>query len=244
MCGRYVTPEQDALEREYGIGPRQSVEQVFRQSYNVAPTDEVPVLRVVREIAGSREVTGMRWGLIPFSAHGQPTAYSTINATIESLETAPTWRGPWRRSQRCVMPCVGFYEWHVNLDGSKQPYFIRPTEDGATFPLAGLWDRSITPSGEVIESCAVITMPANDLLARIHNAKRRMPAILAHQDVDTWLRGTPEQAKAILRAYPSDAMVAWPVSTRVNSTKNNGPDLIQPIDVPPRPLDLFGSADA
>lgn len=135
-----------------------------------------------------------------------------------------------------MMPCVGFYEWKLMPDGkTKQPYFIRPSANRTTFALAALWDRSVTPIGEEILSCAVITMPANELLREIHNTKQRMPAILQHEDIDAWLSGSPEQARAVLHEYPSDHMVAWPVSKRVNAPANNGPDLIEPIDIAPTP---------
>ena len=93
----------------------------FEMSYNVAPTQLVPVVRFAH---GEREGLMMRWGLIPFVAKGVPPRYSTINATIERLETGAIWRGPWKRGQRCIMPAAGFYEWHMNAAGQKHPYFI------------------------------------------------------------------------------------------------------------------------
>jgi putative SOS response-associated peptidase YedK len=234
MCGRYVSPEQAAIEREYQIDRTNShllldaaIEQTFLQSFNVAPTDRVPVVRVIRHSEGKREAVLMRWGLIPFYAKGEPPKASTINATIEKLDSAPMWRGAWERGQRCIMPCAGFYEWQVLDGGRKQPYYIKPANT-QTFALAALWDRSIPPSGEPIISCAVITMPANELLRDIHNAKQRMPAILQAENIDAWLTGSPEQARAALAQYPSDEMLAWPVSSRVNTPKNNDATLIEP----------------
>lgn len=250
MCGRYVSPDEAALMREYAIdrsnahiGLSDALERAYEASYNVAPTDTVPVVRVIRGRAGEREAVMMRWGLIPFWARGQQPKYSTINATIEKLETAPAWKGPWQRGQRCVMPCAGFYEWQLRPDGkSRQPFYIKPVDE-ETFALAGVWDKSIAPDGTKILSCAVITMRANDLMASIHNHtggrelprdQRRMPAILQKEDIDLWLNGTPEEAKALLKEYPSGQMVAWPVSTRVNTPRNNDADLIQPIELDPR----------
>lgn len=100
------------------------------------------------------------------------------------------------------------------------------------FHFAAVWDRSITRDAREILSCAVITMPANEIMSSIHNSQKRMPAILQHEDVEIWLSGSPAQARAALQPYPSDHMVAWPVSTKVNSPRNNAADLIQPIDVP------------
>jgi putative SOS response-associated peptidase YedK len=119
------------------------------------------------------------------------------------------------------------------------PFYITVVDQDPFF-LAGLWDRSETPQGESIESCTVITMPANELLADIHNSKkvgtqrvllskeeRRMPAILAREDHDSWLNGTPEEAWQALKQFPSGMMFAYPVSNRVNSNRNDGPELIQ-----------------
>lgn len=245
MCGRYVSPDEAALTREYTIDRRNShiglsdaMERAYEASYNVAPTDRVPVVKVIRDSEGEREAVLMRWGLVPFWAKGLPPKFPTINATIEKLETAAAWKGPWARGQRCVIPAVGFYEWQLRPDGKgKQPYFIKPV-DSETFALAGLWDNSFTASGDRVTSCTIITMRANDLMAEIHNhtggkalprEQRRMPAILEHQAIDVWLSGTPEEARSVLKEYPSASMVAWPVSARVNTPRNNGPDLVQAI---------------
>lgn len=249
MCGRYVSPDEAALTREYTIDRKNShiglsdaLERAYEASFNVAPTDRVPVVRVVRDRDGEREAVLMRWGLVPFWSKGLPPKFPTINATIEKLETAAAWKGPWARGQRCIIPASGFYEWQLRSDGkSKQPYFIKPVED-ETFSLAGIWDNSFTATGERVTSCAIITMRANDLMADIHNhtggkqlerEQRRMPAILLKEDLEVWLKGTPEEAKRVLKEYPSGSMVAWPVSSRVNTPRNNESDLIQAIEPEP-----------
>jgi putative SOS response-associated peptidase YedK len=224
MCGRYVSPEERALENAFRLvrKPWQ-----FPVSYNVAPSQQVPVVRV-RE--GEREGLTMRWGLVPFFAKGVPGKYSTINARVETIETSPSYRGPWKRAQRCILPAMGFYEWHLNADGSKQPFYIH-LNDQDVFGFAGLWDRSETTDGNVLESCTVITMPPNPLMAEIHNTKGRMPAILSSEQHDAWLSGSLEQARAALQPYPAEHMVAHPVSTRVNTPKNNDGKLIEEVKV-------------
>ncbi len=222
MCGRYILREVAAAEREFGLA---RVSWSFAPNYNIAPTLSVPVIRAVR---GEREGVMMRWGLIPYVAKGEPPKYSTFNATVERLATGEYWRGPWMRGQRCILPATGFYEWHVEPDGRKQPFVIELT-DQPVFGLAGLWDRSIRSGGEVIESCTIITLPASPLMAEIHNAKRRMPAMLAGNDREAWLEGSAEQARATLRQYPDDLLHAYPVSTRVNSSKYNDEQLLEPI---------------
>lgn len=221
MCGRYVSKIDAAMERDWGL----SKSPPLFESYNVAPTQNVPV---VREINGERTCELMRWGLVPFWAKGVPPKLSTINARIETVATATTYRGPWKRRQRCILPATGFYEWHVLTDGKKQPYYIS-LEDQALFGLAGLWDRSEAADGTAIESCTIITMPANPMMAEIHNAKARMPAILRREDHAAWLTGDDKAAQSCLRQYPEKRMRPHPVSTVVNSPKNNEPRLIEPL---------------
>jgi putative SOS response-associated peptidase YedK len=182
-------------------------------------------MRVARE--GEHTVQLMRFGLVPFWSHGIAPKYSTINATVERLRTAPTFRGPWRRGQRCIVPVIGFYEWQVQPDGKKQPYFIHVT-DRPEFGLAAVWDRSEADDGSAVESFAIITLPASPFMAEIHNAKKRQPAILRHEDHDAWLMGGPDRAFAALKPYPDDLLIAYRISTRVNAPKNNDAELIQP----------------
>jgi putative SOS response-associated peptidase YedK len=234
MCGRYIIRQQAKSIQEwekYGPPP-------FLDSYNVAPTQPVTVLRM-RD--GNPEYVSLRWGLVPFFTRGEPPKFSTINARIETFETAASYKGPWGRGQRCLQLASGFYEWHVDDSGRKAPFLIT-LADQELFGFAGLWERSYKDDGTVVESCVHITMPANEIMADIHNAgnnPHRMPAIVRGEDRDAWLMGTPEEARAVLRPYPSDLMVAYEVSTKVNSVKNNSPDLIEPskekglFDLPP-----------
>jgi putative SOS response-associated peptidase YedK len=225
MCGRYVTKDQAAIERAFSIVKPWWR---FETSYNVAPSQQVPV---VRSAAGEREGVMMRWGLVPFFAKGVPPKYSTINARVETVETAASYRGPWKRGQRCIQVAAGFYEWHLGADGRKQPFFIH-LADREIFGFAGLWDRSITSDGTAVESCVHITMPGNALMRNIHNAgnnPHRMPAILRPEEYEAWLSGTADEARAALIQYPADLMDAFPVSTRVNSPKNDDSSLIVPL---------------
>jgi putative SOS response-associated peptidase YedK len=157
--------------------------------------------------------------------------YSTINARLETVETSPAYRGPWKRAQRCIQPASGFYEWHLGEDGKKNPFFIH-LADRETFGFAALWDRSIATDGSAVESVVHITMPGNELLREIHNAggnPYRMPAILREEDHEAWLSGSIDNAREALAPYPSELMVAYQVSTRVNSPKNNDERLLQAV---------------
>jgi putative SOS response-associated peptidase YedK len=144
MCGRYVSPDEASIEREFKLVPS---EWQFPSSYNVAPTQSVPV---IRGNAGTPQGSLMRWGLVPFFARGVPPTYSTINARVETVQTAASYRGPWSRGQRCLVVAQGFYEWNVLPDGqTKQPYYITKTfsvlPDFGIHPSAPMAPRS-TPA--------------------------------------------------------------------------------------------------
>lgn len=225
MCGRYIIRQQAKALREwerYGPPP-------FLDSYNVAPSAQVPIVRMR---GGAPEGAMVRWGLVPYFTRGEPPAYSTINARVETFETAASYRGPWRRAQRCLQLASGFYEWHLDPHGRKRPYLIT-VADQELFGFAALWDRSVRADGAAVESCVHLTLPANELMTHIHNAGShpyRMPAIVRAEDRDAWLAGTAEEARAVLTPYPSALMVAYEVSPRVNSVKNDSPDLIEPVE--------------
>ena len=223
MCGRYILAQAAKAERALGIG-RGRWE--YPLSYRVLPTELVPV--AVAD-GGERAATMMRWGLIPWWANGVPLKASTINATVERVDTAPSYRDPWARDQRCILVMGGFYEPHVNADGSRDPFFLK-LPDREVFGVAGLWDRSRQADGGWVNSCTLITVPANRLLAEIHNEKQRMPAILTEEDHEVWLTGGKPEAKALLRPYPAELLTAWKVSRRVNNPRlPNDASLIEPV---------------
>src|SRR5271165_1998763 len=224
MCGRYVSPDAASIEREFNLV---RTEWQFPPSYNVAPAQKVPVVRINK--GSERTGTRLHWGLIPFWAKGVQPKYSTINARVEKLAEAPTWRGPWRHGHRCILAALGFYEWQVQADGkTKRPFYIT-LNDQDVFGFAGLWDSSTGADGVAVESCTIVTMPANKLMAEIHNVKHRMPAILGRGDREVWLTGTTDEAFKAIKQYPEAQMVATPVSTRVNTPKNNDAALIEPV---------------
>jgi putative SOS response-associated peptidase YedK len=233
VCGRYIIREQEAAERYWRVhGLPKWVE-----SFNVSPLATVPVIRkagagraafenAAYGSAAPNECVLLKWGLVPFWSRGVPPKYSTFNARLERFETTASFRGAWARGQRCILPAAGFYEWQKRGAG-KQPFLIKAA-DREIFGFAGLWDRSQGPEG-VIESCTILTLPANRLLTEIHNTGHRMPAILREEDHEAWLSGTLDEARATLRQYPDDLMVAWPVSPRVNSPRNDDEALTLPL---------------
>jgi putative SOS response-associated peptidase YedK len=147
-----------------------------------------------------------------------------INARAETLNEKPTFKHPFRR-QRCIIPADGFYEWK-KTDG-KQPYRIK-LKSGELFGFAGLWDRW-ERDGQEVYSCTIITTEPNELMASIHN---RMPVILDRKDENDWLNSNIDDTdflRTFLRPYNEDEMEAYPVSTQVNSPKNNYPSLIERV---------------
>jgi len=223
MCGKYILAQAAKAERAMGI---RRGHWDYRLSYRVLPTEQVPV---VVQTGGEREAAQMRWGLVPWWTHGVPLKASTINATAERVESAPSYRDAWRRGQRCLLVMGGFYEPHVNTDGSRDQFFVRLT-DRDVFGVAGLWERSRRADGSYLFSCTLITVPANQLLAAVHNAKQRMPAVLGESEYDMWLSGSLQQAVALLRPYAAESMRAWKVSRRVNDPRlPNDERLIEPL---------------
>ena len=186
-------------------------------NFNTTPSQPVPVVRASR---GASEALLMIWGSL-----GQHRGF---NVPIEGLATNAASRAPWKGGRRCIVPALGFYEWHVNPGGSKQPYYIH-LEDQDVFGFAGLWSRSRTGANTVTESCSLITLPANNLMAQVDNAKGRMPAILKREQRHQWLFAAAEAAAAALSAYADERMVAYAVSSRIDSPRNNDESLLEPL---------------
>jgi putative SOS response-associated peptidase YedK len=191
-------------------------------SYNVAPQSLQPVVRLDIE-TGERELTIVRWGLIPFFAKDPKIAYSTINARAETVANSPVFREPMKR-RRCLVPATGFYEWQALDKKSKQPWAIELV-DGNLFAFAGLWGRwKNKATGQPLETYTIITTDPNGLLEPLHN---RMPVILPPQNYSRWL--DPEDPAQLpvdlLRPYPAEEMRAWKVSAAVGNVRNNSPEL-------------------
>ena len=214
MCGRYILAQQAKAQESLGVKRQRWI---GIPSFNVAPARDAPVVRMAADF-GEREGVMMRWGLVPPFLRGEPPKYPTMNARVESMETSPAFRDAWNKAQRCIVPAEGFYEWQLIPEAPRQPWFIG-LANKEPMPFAGLWDRSVKADRTVVESFTIITLPANDFMAKIDNEKQRMPAILRGEDVETWLTGTPEQARATLVQIPGEQLHAHKVSTRVNSPK-------------------------
>ncbi|MEO7118214.1 MAG: SOS response-associated peptidase [Candidatus Limnocylindrales bacterium] len=198
----------------------------FAESFNVAPTDPVTV---VLQRDDGRVVERHRWGLIPAWASDPREGSRMINARAETVASSPAFRVAFRK-RRCIVPSDGFYEWQ-RRDGKRQPFYIRGA-DGALLAMAGLWSIWKDPAtGLWVPSCSVVTTQANDQMAPLHD---RMPVLLDEEARWTWLDPDETDAaflQSLLEPAPEGVLDLYPVSSRVNSVRNNGEDLISPIDV-------------
>jgi putative SOS response-associated peptidase YedK len=219
MCGRTrLSSDVSEIKLVFSIPPERPTPN-FPPSWNVAPTDTLPAVRYDTK-AEQRSLDMLRWGLIPYWAKDIKVGFSNINAKAEGIESKPAFRKAFER-RRCLVPADNFYEWKKTATG-KQPYALA---------LAGVWENWQSPAGEWVRSFAIITTTPNELCAEIHD---RMPVILKPDAWPAWLGEEPAdepQLKALLAPYPSDGMIAWPVSPRVGNVRNNDASLIEPITV-------------
>jgi putative SOS response-associated peptidase YedK len=225
MCGRArLSSDVSEIKIRFTIPPGRPAPN-FAPSWNVAPTDPLPVVRFDAE-AHERSLDVMRWGLIPYWAKDIKIGFSTFNARAEEIDTKPAFREALRQ-RRCLVPLNNFYEWQKTAT-DKQPYAIG-LKGGGLMAMAGLWETWRSPEGERIRSFTIATTTPNELCAKLHN---RMPVVLKPEAWPVWLGEEPADTahlKALLAPYPSDDMICWPVSPLVGNVKNNDPSLIEPI---------------
>lgn len=226
MCSRYALISDAATIRrlfrpgnEFDLEPR----------YNIASTQQVPVIRLAKD-AEDREFVLLRWGFLPAWLKVQPKEPPVVETASETAAANPMFRAALAK-RRCLLPADAFYEWR-KAKGGKQPWLFR-MKDHAPFAFAGIWESWTPPSGtgaegEPIESCTLFTTEANGVVTPVTD---RMPAILPPERYDDWLAPgtTAEQAAAMLRPYPSVKMQGHKVSPQVNSIKHEGAALIEAV---------------
>jgi len=230
MCGRFTlaTPAKEwaglfDLDPPPKLAPR----------YNIYPTEPIVTVRATRAAArenpaGARELALPRWGLIPGWAKDPGTGTGMINARSETLAEKPSFRDAFRE-RRCLVVADGFYEWRA-AGRRKQPYYIR-VHDGRPFAFAGVWERWLDPAGQPVDSCAIVTTEANDLLRSLH---ARMPVIVPPSEHGRWLDAElrdPRELSDLFLPFPSDQMSFYPVSTRVNGVTFDDPECVRPLPV-------------
>ena len=221
MCGRFtlqIPPE--LLAEIFGLLEIP----VFPARYNIAPTQQVPVIRQSGD--GRNLFAVMRWGLIPSWAKDPGIGKRLINARCETVAGKPAFRHAVRH-RRCIVPASGFYEWQEE-GGKKHPLYIR-LKDGSPLFFAGLWEQWKSPQGEAVDSCTILTTSSNSLIVPLHE---RMPVILRREAFPLWLAPEmidPEKLEPLYLPYPADFMEMWPVSPLVNSPRNDSPELLAPL---------------
>jgi putative SOS response-associated peptidase YedK len=242
MCGRYtLTTPGEVIAEIFDLPEAPEVSARF----NVAPTQEVAAIRADADDGGSeggRRFVTLRWGLVPHWAKDPSIGNRMINARSESVAEKPAFRTSFKK-KRCLVLADGFYEWQKVAGGKKQPWYFR-LESGEPFGFAGLWS-SWKPKdgggGEPLETCTLLTTDANALVKKAHH---RMPVILSPEHLDLWLdpeMTDREPLENVLRPYDPAKMIAFPVSTRVNSPANDDPSVIEPQGEVEREADRAGS---
>lgn len=217
MCNRYVSPAQREIERAWEIRRARPW-----PGGGVFPRSPGAFIRRDRDDPGySSELVVGQWGLIPWFAKTAKLAYATNNARSEELTSKASFKSPWARGQRCIIPAWTFDEpcWET---GRNVWWTFRRT-DGLPWGLAGLWATWTDPAtGEVHESYTMLTVNADEhpVMSRMHKPDPMLPpdqqdkrSVIAIEadDVDQWLAGTMDEARALLRPPEVELMEAVPL---------------------------------
>lgn len=215
MCGRFsfaVT----AKKIKETFGETLELDQTLKISYNIAPTQDSYVITNDQP----QKLQAFKWGLVPYWANDSSGGGKLINARREGIETRPSFKTP-IKNRRCLVVVDSFYEWKRSA-GQKIPYRIRMKED-QLMVMAGIWD-SWTDGNSVLRSFSIITTPPNREMSTVHT---RMPVILETKEVwESWLKDQPlEKILEILKTPSDDLLDIYKVSGKVNSVKNDSPEL-------------------
>ena len=234
MCGRYrLSRRKQIVEEYFDCG---SDEPDWNPRYNIAPTQPVPVIRQNPK-EPVRELSLMRWGLVPSWSKDPSAAAQMINARAETAATKPAFRNP-LKFRRCLFPADGFYEWSRTAK-TKQPFCFE-VNNGQLFAFAGLWDGWKDSSAKWVKTCSILTTTPNAVTSRIHD---RMPVILDPDNYDLWLDPGMQNVAAIselLKPYDARLMRCYPVSSRVNHVENDDEECSAPVELAQNQQTLFG----
>jgi putative SOS response-associated peptidase YedK len=244
MCGRYASSRRpEDLVEEFEID-KVEVKETLAPDYNVAPTKQV--YAVVQRPAeaddtpAQRQLRTLKWGLVPFWAKEPSIGNKMINARMETVHEKPAFRRAFA-ARRCLLPADGYFEWYPTEQKTKagkplkQPFFIRPA-DGGVMAMAGLYEIWRDPTRDeddpqrFLWTCTVLTTTAEDSVGHIHD---RMPLLVEPDRYDAWLdpsNANVDDLKRLLVPAAPGRLEAYPVSTAVNSVRNNGPELVDPLE--------------
>ncbi|CCF16862.1 uncharacterised ACR, COG2135 family protein [Brevibacillus laterosporus GI-9] len=221
MCGRFTLfAKPDDLKERYNL---EEIPFELKPRYNIAPSDYIAA---IINHNGINHIGQLKWGLIPSWVKDEKTTYKMINAKAETIRDKPSFKNLIIK-KRCIIPADGFYEWK-RIESDKQPMRIM-MKDESVFSFAGLYDTWISPNGERVNTCSIITTKPNALMGDIHD---RMPVILKQEDEALWLdRGMQEGnvLESLLLSYDENQMKAYPVSKMVGNVRYDIPDCIAEI---------------
>jgi putative SOS response-associated peptidase YedK len=236
LCGRYYKQNINMCSRYFLDADGHVIAYTFqvpvhdriRKRFNIAPTQQVPVIRPARgpegpgvqSTPGVREVVMMRWGLVPSWAKDLAIGNNLINARCETVDEKPAFRSAFK-SRRCVIPASGFFEW-TGEPKARVPHAIT-VEGRPLLPFAGLWESWNDAAGTPIETCTIITTAANRFMTGLHD---RMPAILDPADIDTWMSGCAEDASKLIKPYADEPMREREVTRALNSSTFEADDAL------------------
>lgn len=215
MCGRFsIAKKVEDIEKRFNA---EMLVDDWRPNYNAAPTQNL----LVQTSEQKDKIKLFRWGLIPFWAKDPAIGNKMINARAETLNSKPAFKSLLKR-KRCLVITDGFYEWKKN-GKMKQPFRIA-MKNNELFTFAGLWDEWKDPEGKEVSSFTIITTEASGLIKPIHH---RMPVIFDEENEKTWLDENivPEDAVKLLLPYHKENLIAYSISTAINSPGNNSIEL-------------------
>ena len=243
MCGRYASSRRpEDLAEEFEIDRAtlpETATQPLEPDFNVAPTKQVYAVLTRSQSEPERQLRVLRWGLVPFWAKDPAIGNKMINARMETVHEKPAFRRAFA-TRRCLLPADGYYEWYATEQKTKagkplkQPFFIHPA-DGSVMAMAGLYEIWRDPTRDEDDpqrfqwTCTVLTTTAEDAVGHIHD---RMPLLVEPDRYAAWLdpsRSDVDDLKKLLVPAAPGRLEAYPVSTQVNSVRNNGPELRDPL---------------
>jgi putative SOS response-associated peptidase YedK len=223
MCGR-ITQKSDPSTLGLGLATLTLIEPLWAPPrYNGAPGQDHWVIRQNPK-TGDRSLDRLRWGLIPHWVTDAKGGRKPINAKSETVASLPSFRDAYQR-RRCLLPIDNYFEWRaITGTKTKQPYAIAMTS-GEPFALAAIWENWRTPgTDDWVRTFAVITCPANDMMATIHD---RMPVIVPPVAYERWLANIEPDPRDLLVPFPSGPMTMWPITTRVSKPENDDASVLE-----------------
>ncbi len=225
MCGRYVSPDQAAIERTWYIGGSNNTP--FRERYNVTPQQGnpaayVPVIR--NDADGNLELSMLQWWLLPYWSKEPRIKFTTFNARTDTVASAASYRVPFRK-RRCIIPALGWFEWQMIPSGKMKWFLYRPDREVVRF--AGLWDRWHR-GDDVVESCTIVVGKVNKTMSHVHD---RMPVIIKPEDEAFWLDRKIEAVPALesLLTSPPEDLISAQLVRNEKRPSDDDPTLIDPL---------------